>query len=140
MRKIIIATHGYMADGVKSSIEILCGKKENIFCIDAYTSGKNEMDDIEKFFKSLAPNDEIVIFTDIAGGSVTQKLLPYSNLKNVYLIAGFNLPIVLEIILKSGPLSDEYIEEVVENCREQLIYVRQTKIDSERSDEDFFMI
>jgi len=137
MRKILIATHGYLADGVKSSIEILCGAKNNISYINAYVDDTNIDEKIEVFFKDLKGEDEAVIFTDIFGGSVNQKFIPHCTKPNVHIIAGFNLAIILEIIFKDKPLSKDNIKEEIENCRNQLIYVNDIS-SKEENEEGFF--
>ncbi|HGF7712671.1 TPA: PTS mannose transporter subunit IIA, partial [Enterococcus faecium] len=35
-RKIILASHGYFASGILSSLELICGKNDRITTIDAY--------------------------------------------------------------------------------------------------------
>ena len=37
MKKLVLATHGYMARGLKSSLEIIHGSVENIIDINAFT-------------------------------------------------------------------------------------------------------
>lgn len=137
MRKIIVATHGCLADGVKSSIEILCGKKDNISYINAYVKDNNIDSDIRGFFENVKPEDEVVIFTDILGGSVNQKFMPYCSRPNVHLIAGFNLGIILEIVLREAPLTEQNIDELIESCRRQLVYIKELEV-KPKNDEEFF--
>lgn len=137
MRKILIASHGHLADGVKSSIEILCGNKSNISFINAYVDDHDINEDINAYFKSLKPDDEAVILTDIWGGSVTQKFIPYCRQKNVYLIAGFNLAIVLELIFSEEPLTEKSVHELIDKCRMQMIYAKDVKMKEEK-EENFF--
>lgn len=137
MRKILIATHGYLANGVKSSIDILCGTKNNVSFINAYVEDKNMDKEIQSFFKDIKEEDEAVIFTDILGGSVNQKFVPYCNQKNVHIISGFNLAIILEIVLMEKPLTKDYVREEIEKCRNQLVYLNDIKLSKEKED-DFF--
>ena len=37
MRKYVLATHGKMAEGMLTTIEMLAGAQENLTCINAYT-------------------------------------------------------------------------------------------------------
>ena len=37
MRKYVIATHGKMAEGIRSTLEIIVGPQENLTCINGYT-------------------------------------------------------------------------------------------------------
>lgn len=136
MRKILVATHGYLADGIKSSINILCGEKDNISYINAYVDDKNINEEIDEFFKNLKPEDEVVIFTDIVGGSVNQKLVPYCRMSNVHLISGFNLAIILEIVINEDPITEERLDSLIEICRKQLVYIKD--MDLKKSKEESF--
>lgn len=137
VRKIMVATHGYLADGIKSSIELLCGKKDNISYINAYVDTNNIDAEIGTFFNSLKAEDEAVIFTDILGGSVNQKFVPYCSRPDVYLISGFNLGIILEIVVREAPLSEADLHAMIENCRKQLVYIKELDKKS-RPEEEFF--
>lgn len=138
MRKILVATHGHLADGIKSSIEILCGERDDITYINAYVGDENIDEEIEKFFTNLKLEDQAVVFTDIIGGSVNQKLVKYNDRKNLFLISGFNLAIVLELIFMQEHLNDENIEKLVDKCRNELAYIKNEKLNaSENNMEDF---
>ena len=124
MRKIMIATHGYLANGIKSSIELLTGKKENVSYLNAYVDDKDYTLEIKKFMESIGEEDEAVIFTDIYGGSVNQKaVLMLPEDKKIFLITGFNLPVVIEILLFSEPLNDTVVKRIIEESRIQLLDV-----------------
>lgn len=132
LRKILIATHGYFADGIKSTVKLLTGKEECIQCIDAYVDAKDFTGDIQRFIDSINDDDEAVIFTDLYGGSVNQKvfmLLPKN--KKIFLITGFNLPAVLEILLSDDKLTDEVVNRIIKCSREQMF--KLPKDESEKS-------
>lgn len=140
MKKILIATHGHLASGYLSSIELLAGTTEGITVINAYVEENDFDQELMKFVDGVTENDQIFVFTDLFGGSVNQKVtrtfLEQSSSATV--IAGFNLPIVLEILLATDDLSETRIQEMVKKCREEL------KVNSVREEvlvndeEDFF--
>lgn len=140
MKKILIATHGHLASGYLSSIELLAGTTEGITVINAYVEENDFDQELMKFVDGVTENDQIFVFTDLFGGSVNQKVtrtfLEQSSSSTV--IAGFNLPIVLEILLATDELSETRIQEMVKKCREEL------KVNSVREEvlvndeEDFF--
>lgn len=140
MKKILIATHGHLASGYLSSIELLAGTTEGITVINAYVEENDFDQELMKFVGGVTENDQIFVFTDLFGGSVNQKVtrtfLEQSSSATV--IAGFNLPIVLEILLATDELSETRIQEMVKKCREEL------KVNSVREEvlvndeEDFF--
>ncbi|MDB2109344.1 PTS sugar transporter subunit IIA [Clostridium paraputrificum] len=136
MRKLLIATHGYLADGVKSSINILCGEKSEVTYLNAYVEDGDIKENVKDFFNEYKPEDEVIVFTDLYGGSVNQICAEYINKENVHLIAGFNLALVLELLYKDEPLTNEIIRKEVENARNQLVYVNDIELKEEG--DDFF--
>ena len=140
MKKILIATHGHLASGYLSSIELLAGTTEGITVINAYVEENDFDQELMKFVDGVTENDQIFVFTDLFGGSVNQKVtrtfLEQSSSATV--IAGFNLPIVLEILIATDELSETRIQEMVKKRREEL------KVNSVREEvlvndeEDFF--
>ncbi|QNO14073.1 PTS fructose transporter subunit IIA [Alkalicella caledoniensis] len=128
MRKIVLATHGAFADGIKSCLETLIGHGASIKYISAYTQNTDIDKEIREFFSNIDDDDELVIFTDLMGGSITQKFVPFCHRPNTFLIAGFNLAIVLEIVLNDSKLSKKEVLKLINNAREQLTCVNYTDL------------
>ena len=42
MRKFVIGAHGRFSTGIKSSLDIIIGKMENVLVIDADVDGNNQ--------------------------------------------------------------------------------------------------
>lgn len=105
MKQILIATHGKMAE---------------ITTIDAYVTPE---DNVEKKFEEYFAqheNDRIFVFTDLMGGSVNQKLLGYSQKENVTLITGTNLPVLMQVMMADDDVTEEEIQEFIDDAREEL--------------------
>jgi fructoselysine/glucoselysine PTS system EIIA component len=125
MRKFLLASHGSFASGIKSSLEMITGGNDNIFTIGAYTEGNKSIEsEIEIILNGLKSEDELIVFTDIAGGSITGEILRLSRKENIYVIAGMNLPLLLDIILADPDAEvNEVIENGIANAREQILFV-----------------
>jgi fructoselysine/glucoselysine PTS system EIIA component len=125
MRKYLLATHGTFAAGIRSSLEMITGTNDNLFIIQAYTEGNKSIDsELNIILEQTAVDDELVVFTDIAGGSITSQILQAARMKNVYVISGMNLPLLLDIILADPGLPvEEVIETGILNAREQIVFV-----------------
>lgn len=99
MTKIVIATHGYLAKGLKMSTEFILGKQKNFFAICAYTS---ECQDFHKVVKDLIAKydqEDIIFGTDIVGGSVNNDLQEFVAGNNrLHLVAGINLPFLIQFL------------------------------------------
>ena len=37
MRRYVLASHGKMAEGIKTTLEIIIGPQEDLICVNAYT-------------------------------------------------------------------------------------------------------
>ncbi|MGX7198004.1 PTS sugar transporter subunit IIA [Enterococcus olivae] len=133
MRKILIATHGHFAEGIKSSLTILLGERNEVTTVSAYVDETDVTKEYEAFFTSVMPEDEAIVFTDLYGGSVNQQLFTLSEQYNAIQITGFNLPILLEIILSPDKVTKDKAKDLIEACREELKVV-----EPEHQEEDFF--
>ncbi|MDY2778025.1 MAG: hypothetical protein SOU51_06560 [Collinsella sp.] len=120
-RKTLIATHGYLARGFKSSAEILAGMGESIIDINAYTDEEpgDYTPKIAAFIDGVAEDEEGLIFTDLAGGSVNQKVVctlaerPGGVPANVFLVTDTNLMSLIALLLESRDLSADLIDELL---------------------------
>ena len=125
MRKYLIATHGTFASGIKSSIDLIMGESEHLFLLQAYTDGNKSLQmEIEAVLKQINPEDELIVFSDLTGGSITNQIIQYGLKENVFIVAGMNLPLLLDIMLADPeiPVID-VIEKGIENAREQIVFV-----------------
>lgn len=127
MRKYLIATHGSFAGGIYTSLEMIAGKNENIYLIEGYTENSRPVDEqIESIMANITVVDELFIFTDLMGGSITNQLMKLATKKNVFLISGLNLPLLLEIVLAGEDITaEELIESAITNAREQILFVNK---------------
>jgi len=126
-RKFLIATHGTLASGIKSSLDLIIGSMENVFLIQAYVDENVSVEDeLKEILKQVNDEDELVIFSDILGGSVTNQVLQHALRPNVYIVSGFNLPLVIDVMLADtdSPLN-EIIEESINNAKEQMVFVNK---------------
>ncbi|MDO4941709.1 MAG: PTS sugar transporter subunit IIB [Lachnospiraceae bacterium] len=121
MKKILIATHGKMASGMKSTIELLIGNMADITTIDAYIDLEADIiAEIREFFNQKKKGEQVFVFTDLQGGSVNQKLISYSKDPEVVLITGVNLAILLSVIMAEDEITSEEIAGYIKEAREQL--------------------
>jgi fructoselysine and glucoselysine-specific PTS system IIA component len=123
-RKFLIATHGTLAAGIKSSLDIIIGSVEHVFLLQAYVDEQTSVDtELQKILAQVGESDELVVFTDILGGSITNNILQHLR-PNVYVVSGVNLPLVIDIMLADGttPL-EEVISTSIANAKEQMVFV-----------------
>lgn len=131
MKKIIVATHGNMAKGLKDTLEFLAGEMDNLYIITAYV---NDVDIDKEIRKLIEKDDEIYVLTDIMSGSVTQKFYRYMS-DNIHIISGINLPLALSIAIQINTDNEIKIEELIKEAKEQIVYVNKSSLNISNDDE-----
>ena len=136
MRTNEIATHGQMAEGLRSTIEIIAGEQENLTCICAYT--KECPDPMPEFQKLLVqyPDDEIVIMTDLFGGSVNNNALILTQDSRIHVVTGVSLALAIGI-LTSDMEEDtvSVIRNAIEEAKDAMMYCEHMDIVEVEDDE-----
>lgn len=134
MKRFLIMSHGHMASGIKSSVEILTGPCEAIAAIDCYVDDSDYVPAVRDFIEGNAKGDESVIFTDILGGSVFQKVIQERpETHGVMHVTGTNLAVVIECLLTGDRLTPEKVSEIATQASGQLKLIT---IDEGRNDGD----
>lgn len=136
MTDILVASHGHFASGLKSSIDILTGMGDKIKTIDAYVDDTDYTNQITAFIR--AAKRPAVIFTDLKGGSVNQKvILKVASEKDIYVITQTNLAIVMAVLLDSEKLSKKHLQELINQSQVELFEFEDTENNQEQ-ETDFF--
>lgn len=138
MRKIIFASHHKMADGLKSTAEYILGPGDGITAISAYLTNEPVEKELADAIGILKPEDEVLIFTDMLGGSVNQACVPYLATPGVHVITGMSLPVVMSVLLairSMDTIDPDVIRQNLDECRSQIVYVNDC-ISGQASDEE----
>ncbi|MCI8402108.1 MAG: PTS sugar transporter subunit IIA [Lachnospiraceae bacterium] len=135
MLKLFLSSHGTLASGMKRSVELLSGKKNQLTVFDAYVDEKRLEDALDDFFACCKEEDQKMLLSDLYGGSVNQKMSLYLDHPDTCLVAGVNLALVLELSLREK-ISETEIEGLIEESRSMLRMVRMSEVEA-GSDEDF---
>lgn len=142
MKNILLASHGYLAKGLKNTLSIFSQDADRIEVICAYVDESNNyIEDIKKFIENSPENDSI-IFTDIYGGSVNTKIVEemVNSKKNIPIISGMNLPLVLSVLIEDD-ISKDRISEIIGECCPCVVEIPKESIEviSKGDEEDDFL-
>jgi len=137
MRKFIIASHHKMAEGVKDTLNYITGGQGNVYALSAYLKNTPIQEEIEELFKEVKEEDEVVIFTDLLGGSVNQAFSRYIARPHVHVITGMNLPIIISLVLTpdTAYLTADQIRSALNEAKDQLAYVNDFIANMSEDDE-----
>ena len=74
--------------------------RDRIYTICAYLEDKVTLESqIEELFSRCADTDEIIVATDIFGGSVNNEFLARIRKQNFWLVSGMNLPMIVQLTI-----------------------------------------
>ena len=73
MRKIVLASHHLLADGLKDTIQYLMSTLTDIKSVSAYMDNVPVEKQLKEALGEINEDDEYIIFTDMLGGSVNQE-------------------------------------------------------------------
>ena len=97
----IIVTHGNLADEIYNSAQMIVGSQSGIltYSVKKGTSPETIQDHVESSIASLMTSyDEILLLTDIFGGTPTNVCSLFLEQEIIELISGVNLPMVIKFI------------------------------------------
>lgn len=133
--RIILASHSKLAEGMKQTAEF--------FGLNGISTIEQTMDDTHfenrakellDFFKN---EKDIIVFTDIVGGSVNQVFTRLLKDYQFHLISGMNLSLILELGYKNV-IDEETIIKSINGAKEEIVYMNnlfKTIQDDEREDD-----
>lgn len=129
MRKYVFATHGNFAEGIKNSVQMILGERDDIYCICAYVDElQSTMQQMENIIKSIDEKDEIIVITDLFGGSVNNEIFPMIKDSRIHLITGLNLMLATQLLVGNPEMdTSELIMQAVQASKDSIIYCNNIK-------------
>lgn len=124
MSQFIIATHSYLADGYKNSINFFNSEITNVHFINAYVDEQNNFAEELKSLLDKFKSEQVIILTDMPGGSVNKETLNLIKDYDCKVVSGINLSLVLELVMNTdNKISDETIKTAVDQARNQIVFI-----------------
>ena len=132
MSRVIFASHGGLSKGMKDSVTMIVGDLAKNVETYSLLPGENPEDYYQELYKQAnESNEQILVLCDIKGGSVTA-LSKLAVLDNVVVFSGMNMGLALDIVLKHAHLSEEELQEVIENARDGITMMKElNKVENE---------
>ena len=133
MSRVIFASHGGLSKGMKDSVTMIVG--DLVKNVETYSllPGENPEDYYQELYKQAnESNEQILVLCDIKGGSVHTALSKLAVLDNIVVFSGMNMGLALDIVLKHAHLSEEELQEVIENARDGITMMKElNKVENE---------
>ncbi|MDD3809693.1 MAG: PTS fructose transporter subunit IIA [Erysipelotrichaceae bacterium] len=120
MKYVVMVTHGKMAAGIKDSLEMLAGKREEVLALGLLESqGADEFKaNLASMLAGVSKDDELIVLGDIIGGSPLSTTLSYLDeaklLERAVVIGGMNLPLALSCVLMKDTMpTDQLVSTII---------------------------
>lgn len=122
--RILLASHGTLAQGIYSALKIIVGNVENVDYLNAYVEGVDFKKDCEEYFEQHK-DEQLLVCTDLFGGSVNQAIMQKLKERSFILVTGMNLPLLLELSIaaNNSDLDENKVREIINNTKEQQMLV-----------------
>lgn len=136
-RKVVLASHGELSEGIVKSAKMIIGEFE--YEVITYTlqlgHHPDEFKDVLEEEIMANADVEYVIMVDLFGASVSNSLFILTSYKNVKMFTGMNLNMLLSVLVEyKSELSDADVENIVNDSR---LGVRSLKNDILTDNENF---
>lgn len=124
--KIILVSHGQLALGMKNTLEMIAGFKDDIMAYAAYdeNAGNEFISEIETVVKN-SEEETVIIISDVFGGSVNNEMMQLlRSYKNIYLITGMNFPLVVTLaMMNKNKVSKKDVVSAIRAGQEGVVLV-----------------
>ncbi|MFR3730805.1 PTS sugar transporter subunit IIA [Lacrimispora sp.] len=134
--KLFVSSHGHLASGMKSSMEILYGKCDNITVFDAYVDERSVKEQLEQFFETVTEGEQVLLISDLYGSSVNQAMSMFLDRPDTTLVAGANLAFMIGLAGRDR-IAREELDALINQSREMLCIVDLNR-ETAPETEDFF--
>lgn len=139
MLKVFLASHAHLASGILSSLRLFSNPRGRLVVHDAYVDGEDVplREHLDEFYNGLDVDDDVLLLSDLYGGSVNAVMAEYLGKPRTRLVAGVNLAFVLEV-MSHEVLSDSELGEIIAQARLGLREVSAADISAVSVNEDEF--
>jgi phosphotransferase system, mannose/fructose-specific component IIA len=118
--KILVIGHGRFAEGIKSVANIIVGDLSEVTFMNTYVDDIDFHVELDNYFSE---NKNVLVLTDLFGGSVNQAIIQYITKVNIDVITGINIPLILEILISNTTGNNLDFRQIISSAKEQIVYV-----------------
>jgi len=126
---IVVVSHGELAKSLVNTAYLIVGEQKCIIdvTIDASDGPEQIKKKIEYAIKQTNTDDGVLIFTDMLGGSPSISSLSFTDKYKIEIVAGVNLPMILEAILHREKFNLSRLAKIVVEKTKKSIVIATLK-------------
>jgi len=97
---IVLVSHGNLANEFAKTLEHIVGPQENLMTVSLFPDDDIEVKrkEIQDAVQQVGKNQGVVILTDMFGGTPSNLAHSLLKGKNVEIVAGMNLPLLIKLV------------------------------------------
>ena len=136
----ILTGHGHFSNGLKSALDMIAGPQEAFEIVPFEEAEAGAYGDkLREAVRDMrAKTDGVLVFCDLMGGTpFNQSMMITAEQDNVSVVAGTNLPMLIDIVMARTPESsvEDLVAEAVEVGKEGVCHM-ELGTDAADDDED----
>ena len=138
MRQYIIASHAHFATGIKESVELLSGARDNVHDLSMFVDDRMDVaEEAKKLLAGMSADDDVVVCTDLFGGSVNNEFTKILQTRPLtYLVTNMNLPLLIQLLFSDESASaEETIRAIVAADDTRVKFVNDLLVDDDEEEE-----
>ena len=123
---LIVTGHANFSTGLTSSVDLIAGEQQSYCAVDFLPTYSTEdlTRELLRALDELKDCEGIIIFTDLMGGTPFNVAAQLArDRKDIQVIAGTNLPMLVEVVMSRKFNNDLYelVDSLIETGKEQII-------------------
>ncbi len=127
MINILLVTHGNFGKELLKSSELIIGHIDDVETISFNHGDSFELllSKVEEAIEKLS-KDDLIVFTDMYGGSPFNAVSRTMKNNNFYHITGINFPLFIDIAVNRDTYSlEEIAEKIIKNGKKSIVFVNE---------------
>jgi PTS system mannose-specific IIA component len=113
---VVVATHGKLAEEMIRTAEAVVGDLRQVAPLSVVATSPDVRSDLRAAIERVDQGDGVLLLTDLLGGSPTNLCVSFLNDRQVEVVTGVNLPMLLKLqsLRASGKPIAEIARDLVE--------------------------
>lgn len=118
--KILVISHGDLAAGVVSTLNKFFGADNAYSACVTQEKGTAALLEKAQEYLDQWGDEQVVICSDLKGGSANQTALPLIERPNTFLVSGMNLSLLLQLVMEGEDVTAERIREMMVDAKDDM--------------------
>lgn len=133
--KMLLVSHGKLAEGMKDVLANFLAMGDVATASVSIDKGVDGLKgEVNKFLAGCEEGEQVVVCSDLLGGSPNQNVMPLASRPNTWLVTGMNLPLVMQLAM-AGEVDHDRLQAIVGESRDAILIVNDFHVVMDEDDE-----